>query len=202
MTLAGTPPTMEYSWTSLFTTAPDATTAPRPMVTPFKITALDPTQLSPANTTSWSFSGSFSSSQIEAIGRSRISILWSPVTTVTCGPKKTSLPNINFALVARMQACDPKLTLLPTMTFSLPEISQPTPILKPEPHEAKDAASNRALIESLKIEFNFRGTFKIIDASTCLGFCLAIKQPLTGTNAALHSSIYKESLRPQYPNNP
>ena len=44
ITRAGTPPTIARSGTSLVTTAPAATTALSPMVTPERIVAFDPTQ--------------------------------------------------------------------------------------------------------------------------------------------------------------
>ncbi len=44
ITLAGTPPTMVFGSTSFVTTAPAATTAPSPMVTPARTVALAPIQ--------------------------------------------------------------------------------------------------------------------------------------------------------------
>ena len=43
MIRAGTPPTIVFSGTSLVTTAPAATTALSPMVTPCRMVELDPT---------------------------------------------------------------------------------------------------------------------------------------------------------------
>src|SRR5438552_11740414 len=52
-TFAGTPPTIAYAGTFLFTTAPAATTEPRPIVTPSRIMAPEPIQQSSSTTMPW-----------------------------------------------------------------------------------------------------------------------------------------------------
>ena len=57
MTLAGTPPIIEYGGQDLLTTAPAAIIDPRPIVTPDRIVTLIPNHESPSIMTSLSFSG-------------------------------------------------------------------------------------------------------------------------------------------------
>ncbi|GAA2194362.1 hypothetical protein GCM10009848_58020 [Micromonospora lupini] len=118
ITRAGLPAATAYGGTERVTIAPAPMTAPRPMVTPCRITARVPTQTSSPIVTPRSWVSSPGTLSTAIIGTPTWSMRWLPPRMVTSGPNMTLSPIRIRARAAIRTGRHPRSTLCPTSIVS------------------------------------------------------------------------------------